>query len=232
MGKWVFTRRDFVKISLGSLTIFATGMSPLLSSIIEASEGKAQLVRSWNRPKYNKNYCMVIVSDRCIDCERCMEACRKGWNVPEYGYRTRVLEIRENGKLKTFLPVPCMQCDDPPCVAACPTSASIKRKEDGIIIVQQNKCMGCKVCMLSCPYDARYFNEEKRAIDKCDFCLPRLEKGLKPFCVEACPTHARIFGDLNDKESEVYKILSDVEREIKVLKEELSTHPKVFYTHS
>lgn len=232
MGKKEITRRDFVKITLGSITIFATGMTPLLSSIAEASGGKkSDLIKRWKRPSYKKNYCMVIVADRCIDCERCMEACRKGWKVPDYGYRTRVLEIKKDGHV-SFLPVPCMQCDDPPCVHACPTGASVKRKEDGIITVTPYKCMGCKICMLACPYDARYFNEEKGAIDKCDFCLPRLQKGLKPLCVEACPTHARIFGDLNDKNSEVYKILSDINRQVRMLKEDLSTEPRVFYTHS
>jgi len=131
MGEKKITRRDFVKITFGSITIFATGMAPILSSIAEASGGKPELIKRWKRPAYKKNYCMVIIADRCIDCEKCMEACRKGWNVPEYGYRTRVLEINKGGHI-SFLPVPCMQCDIPPCVAACPTGASVKRKEDGI----------------------------------------------------------------------------------------------------
>jgi tetrathionate reductase subunit B len=235
-SKKTLDRRNFLKITAGSLTIISSVATPLVAAIASGVEktgiGKVEgKIHEVTKKEYKNSYCMVILEDRCIDCERCMDACRKTWNVPEEEYRTRILEIENRGH-KSFLPVLCFHCDSAPCVVACPTQASVKRKEDGIVLVDPKKCIGCKVCMLACPYDARYYNEEIMAIDKCTFCLPRLEKGLKPACVEACPAHVRIFGDLNDQDSEVYKLLYDYEKSIRVLKPECNTCPRVYYRKS
>ncbi len=237
--KKTFSRRSFLKITAGSMTIISAVTTPLIASIargveekgIGKVEGKVHEIHEIKDFKYKHSYCMVILEDRCIDCERCMDACRKTWDVPEYGYRTRILEVEKRGH-KSFMPVLCFHCDFAPCVVACPTQASHKRKEDGIVLVDPKKCIGCKVCMLACPYDARYYNEDIHAIDKCTFCQPRLEKGLKPACVEACPAHVRIFGDLNDHDSEVYKLLNDYEKTVRVLKPECHTRPRVHYRKS
>jgi Fe-S-cluster-containing dehydrogenase component len=231
-----FNRRNFLKITAGSLTIISSVATPLIASIARGVEekgiGKVEgKIREIKEFKYKNSWCMVILEDRCIDCERCMDACRETWKVPEDEYRTRILEIENRGH-KSFLPVLCFHCDFAPCVVACPTKASHKRKEDGIVLVDPKKCIGCKVCMLACPYDARYYNEEIKAIDKCTFCQPRLAKGLKPACVEACPAHVRVFGDLNDHDSEVYQLLHDYEKTIRVLKPEVHTKPRVYYRKS
>jgi|YelNatPaOPRAMG01_1025707.scaffolds.fasta_scaffold01639_9 tetrathionate reductase subunit B len=187
----------------------------------------------FERPKKEKNYAMVIVQDRCVDCKACEVACKAMWEVPDgkLNYRTKVLDIDkvENGERKmVFIPILCNQCDNPPCVRVCPTSASYKRKSDGIVLVTPNMCIGCKTCMEACPYDARYYNEELGAVDKCTFCLPRLESGLEPACVQTCVGGSRNFGDLNDPNSIVSKLLKEATN-YWVLKPEDGTFPNDFY---
>jgi tetrathionate reductase subunit B len=143
-----------------------------------------------------------------------MVACKTEHQIPtgkhaghEY-YRISVLEY-EKGKYPTvtrvFAPVLCMQCEVAPCMDVCPISGAIYRRQDGIVVVNQNKCNGCKLCMNVCPYDALYFNEEVRGVDKCDFCVDRLDQGLEPACVATCMGRAMVFGDLDDPQSEVSK---------------------------
>jgi protein NrfC len=227
-------RREFVRMGAVSALAMAFGF-PLARSLASAAKEKGYNIATWARPHYEKYYCMVIKQNICIDCERCMDACKNTWNIserPDY-YRTQILErhLKQEGKksLVEFIPVLCYHCDAAACVLACSTSASYKRKEDGIVLVDPKKCIGCKVCMLACPYDARYFNEEIYAIDKCTFCKPILEKGGIPACVEACPTGTRVFGDLNDKSTEVYQLLHQIEKKVWVLKPEASTRPRGGY---
>ena len=103
-----------------------------------------------------------------------------------------------------FYHVMCQHCDDAPCVAVCPTGASYQR-EDGIVLVDANKCILCGYCVTACPYAARKVNSISRTIDKRTFCSHRVDRGLEPACVETCPSHARVFGDLDDPESEVHR---------------------------
>ncbi len=179
-------------------------------------------------------YAMVIVQDRCIGCMACYAACKDEWNIPigKEAYRTEVLEIEsktvDNKPKVTFLPILCNQCDNPPCVEVCPTGASYKREEDGIVLVQPSMCIGCKACIEACPYNARYYNEEKTAVDKCTFCLPRISNGLEPACVATCVGGSRNFGDLNDKNSKVNKLLKDAKK-VWVLQEDKGTLPNVYY---
>lgn len=224
-------RRLFIK-GLGIVTVLS--MLPLPKAFGRSIWEDEDPVRD-NRPAKEHNYAMIIVQDRCIGCKACEKTCKSTWKVPqdEHSYRTKVHYIGKAQSFtteRTWLPVLCNQCDRPLCVSVCPTSASYKRKEDGIIMVDPDKCIGCKTCMTSCPYDARYYNSKIHSVDKCTFCQPRVELGENPACVEKCPQKVRIFGDLNDPLSEVSQILKKA-ADYRVLKPEARTHPNVFYTH-
>lgn len=174
-------------------------------------------------------YAMVIDQKRCIGCMACVVACKKENNVPEEHFRTRVVEIVEGTfpKLRMELrPELCNHCTNPPCVHNCPTGASYKR-EDGIVLVNKKKCVGCKACLASCPYDARFIDPRSGAAHKCTFCEHRIKDGKEPACVATCLSKARIFGDLNDPQSSVSKIL--IERYSKVMIPEAGTKPSVYY---
>ena len=149
---------------------------------------------------------------------------------------------------KFYMPVQCQQCDNPPCVTVCPVEATWK-EEDGIVVVDYNWCIGCRYCEAACPYHARRFNWEKPELsaeevnpnqgylsnrirpqgtmEKCHFCLHRTREGRQPACLEACPTGARVFGDINDPESDINWVIKN--KLVFVLKEELGTQPSFFY---
>lgn len=224
-------RRNFLK-GMGSVTVLSMSPLPVVFKNIDKWNGYNTLKNG--RPKKLHHYAMVIVQDKCTGCRACEKACSKEWDISaEQGeFRTKVLyagQAQSNNSKMTWLPVLCNQCDNAPCVKVCPTKASYKREEDGIILVEASKCIGCKTCLVACPYDARYYAEEKHTVDKCTFCLPRIEKGLMPACVEHCNQQVRYFGDLNDPESSVSKILKEVSS-YHVLKPEAGTISNVFYT--
>ena len=227
-------RRRFLRLGLVVTGVFAGG-SVLSLTGARRSEAMVQGIELRRWP-YKPHYSMVIREDRCIDCERCKEACRKTNHVPEYGYRTTILEreieIGPEEKIREFMPVLCNHCNHPPCVRVCPTRATYKDKKTGIVMMEYKKCIGCKTCMAACPYNARYFNEERRAIDKCNFCFDtRLSKGEKlTACAAACPADVRIFGDISDPESRVYRMVHDPARVCWVLRPEAGAIPNVFYT--
>jgi len=174
-------------------------------------------------------YAMLIDLNRCIGCYSCQVACKMENGVPLGSWRSWVKQI-EKGKYpnvsKSFLPLLCNNCENPICVTVCPVLASIKR-DDGIVFVDPHRCIGCRYCMASCPYGVRYVNPLLNIVQKCDFCLHRVDQGLQPACVEACPAQARIFGDLHDPESEIAKLIagSSVAR----VKPDMGTDPKVYY---
>jgi len=125
-----------------------------------------------------------------------------------------------------FVPKLCNQCENPPCVSVCPVRATYKTK-DGVVLVDKERCIGCKYCIVACPYGVRFLNPETKVADKCTFCYHRITKGLLPACVQVCPTQARFFGDLKDPQSPVSKLLG--EQSVQVLKPEQKTKPKVYY---
>ena len=226
-------RRDFLKIGLAITGVFAGGT--LLSAVSVADEIFASPQSYTENYPYKPHYTMVIRQDRCIDCERCVKACAQTNNVPGYGYRTRILkkDSAESVQRRTeFIPALCNQCNNPACVRACPTKATYKNRQNGIVMVDQGKCIGCKTCISACPFNARYYNEENRAVDKCNFCYnTRLEKGEQTTaCAAACPAGVRSFGDLSDPNSEVYKRVHDLEKSVWVLRPETGVKPNVFYT--
>lgn len=195
---------------------------------------------------------MAIDLRRCVGCYSCVIACKAANYTPPGVLWARVLK-REIGEVypgqRFTLPVLCMQCADPPCVRVCPTGAAEKRTEDGIVTIDSDACIGCRYCMLACPYGSRYFLADRSyyyedptpyerfgyrehpvgVVSKCDFCLGsgRLDKGLDPACVVACPTRARTFGDLHDPYGALVKLIRA--RTGYQLRPELGTDPSVYY---
>jgi Fe-S-cluster-containing dehydrogenase component len=229
-------RRKFLRFGLSVTGVFLGGSVLSLTSVRQARGVMGEIPDAGQFP-YKPHYSMVIVQNRCIDCERCMEACKHTNHVPAYGYRTKVYEqLRDIGngeKERVFMPALCNHCNRPPCVRVCPTTATYKDKKNGIVRMDIKRCIGCKTCMAACPYNARYFNEEKRAIDKCNFCFDtRLSKGeTLTACAAACPAGVRNFGDLSDSNSKVYEMVHQPEKVVWVLRPETGTLPNVFYTN-
>lgn len=157
---------------------------------------------------------IVLNLDRCLGCHACTVACKQENSVAPGIFRTRVLQMGPTGKfpdLKMYsLPLSCQHCKDPECVKVCPTGASSKR-EDGIVLIDQDKCIGCQYCKMACPYGVRYFNEQKGVMEKCDLCAHLVDKGDIPACVKTCVGKARIFGDIEDPNSEVSKIIREAD---------------------
>lgn len=206
-------------------------------------------------------WAMVIDVKACIGCRRCVYACVKENNIGRDSGFTyiQVLEMEpgkidiEHAKLeyeqagrpdKWYMPVQCMQCAEPPCVYGCPVKATWK-EPDGIVVIDYDKCIACRNCMITCPYGARHFNwvepevpkaevnpkvpvEDKAGVvEKCTFCIQRTREGETTACTAACPVGARKFGDLNDPDSEVSVLLRT--RRVWRLKEELGTEPMIWY---
>jgi protein NrfC len=225
-------RRTFLKMGLVITGVFAGGR--IFSATSNASEAFATGSDFVEQYPYKPHYSMVIRQGLCIDCEQCIKACKDTNSVPDYGYRTRILTKIVNdavGRKREFIPILCNHCNEAPCTRACPTKATYKNKENGIVMMESKKCIGCKMCILACPYEARYFNAQRHAIDKCNFCWDtRLSKGEKlTACSYVCPTGARIFGDMSDPENVVYKMVHQIEKQVWVLRPESGTKPNVFY---
>lgn len=193
---------------------------------------------------------MVIDLKKCIGCHTCTIACKVA-NGTRPGIFWNLVVDQEVGTYpavrRQFIPRPCMHCENPPCVEVCPSGASYQRA-DGLVLIQGSKCLGCRQCMLVCPYGARYLNQgeegyfrgllippegilyqnkESGVVEKCDFCADTVARGGEPACVQACPLQARIFGDLNDRNSEIS--LWIISRPGFQLLKELGTEPSVFY---
>lgn len=226
-------RRDFLKMGLAITGIFAGGT--ILSAV--STFNQASAADFAKKYPYSPHYSMVMHQDRCIDCERCMAACVATNHVPNVpgAYRTTILEKDTPdavGGKREFIPVLCNQCNLPQCTRVCPTKATYKDQTTGIVLMNVKKCIGCLTCQESCPYNARYFNEEKKAVDKCNFCWDtRLSKGEKDTaCAHACPAGVRIFGDLSKQDDPVFKTVHQIEKAVWVLRPEAGTRPNVFYT--
>lgn len=247
-----YGRREFLKKSLLSLgALFVSG--------VVAADEKIEKLSAWilgtDYKPAEHYWSMGIDVNKCIGCGRCAEACKAENNVPRepFFFRTwveryRILDSGEvlvdspNGAVNSFdhkpleetvvrsffVPKICNQCDNPPCVQVCPVGATFKTP-DGVILVDAEYCIGCRYCIQACPYGARFLDPETRVAEKCTFCYHRIVKGLLPACVEACPTQARIFGELKKKPSPLVRFLRL--NKISVLKPYLNTEPKVFYAN-
>jgi sulfite dehydrogenase (quinone) subunit SoeB len=192
---------------------------------------------------------LVIDLDTCVGCHACAVACKE-WNaggiagplVDDRAYGAEPVGVWLNrvhsyevaptaAQPATTLHFPrsCLHCETPACVTVCPTGASYKRAADGIVLVDEDKCIGCKLCSWACPYGAREYSEIDGIMKKCTLCVDRIynetipEESRQPACVQACPTRARHFGDLGDPDSKVSKLVA--ERGGTGLMEELGYRP-------
>jgi Fe-S-cluster-containing dehydrogenase component len=175
-----------------------------------------------------KKYGMVVDPARCFNCMACVVSCQMENGVP-LGHNRNWIKTGRPGDCGPFLfqPGNCMQCDEPSCVAACPVGATYKGR-DGRVLIDPGRCISCGNCVTACPYGARYLHKARKRADKCDFCEARLAAGLEPACVVTCPTQARVFGDLNDPESRVSRILK-TEKHFSVRNARVDTKPNIFY---
>lgn len=172
---------------------------------------------------------MAIDTARCVGCMDCVIACKTENRVPE-GFCRDWIETEVRGAFPDvrleIRSERCNHCDDPPCVSCCPTGASHVEGFGRTVQVTKELCIGCKACLASCPYDARFIHPQGYA-DKCTFCLHRVRGGLQPACVSVCPTHCMHFGDLDDPHSDVSRLLAT--RHHHVLVPEAGTGPRVFF---
>ncbi|HIP63481.1 MAG TPA: 4Fe-4S dicluster domain-containing protein [Archaeoglobus profundus] len=256
----MLSRRKFLILITASAAAVATGKSLTFD---EKKERKSELAKyEWG---------MVIDVDKCTKCIKeimdrtgikdvekirppCIVECDKANNVPKsdkyYYSLIRIYEVREREDAEPlFFPIMCQECEHPACVQVCLTKASYRR-EDGIIVVDLHRCIGCRYCMIACPYNARrylYDHPEEHlsvvnpeapirkhgVVMKCEFCLWKIDrersegKDPKPVCVEACPYNALIFGNIKDPNSEISKILKT--SKVITLRAHLGTNPRVKY---
>jgi len=175
---------------------------------------------------------MLVDARRCIGCQACTMACAIENALPEGQFRTSVatyaVTAADDRTAVAMVPRTCNHCDEPPCIPVCPVGATFKR-EDGLVLVDGDKCVGCAYCVQACPYDARFVNHETGKADKCTFCSHRVDAGLLPACVETCVGGARVFGDLNDPAGELRQRLQAAQGRTTVLKPEVGSRPNVFY---
>jgi Fe-S-cluster-containing dehydrogenase component len=184
-----------------------------------------------------KRYGLVIDLERCSGCHTCRIACKtennmnisSGIRVDTIGGPHRDTPAGKYPDLTMyFRPVLCMHCDEPPCIDACPLEAIYKR-EDGIVVIDDEKCTGCQECITACPYEIPFYDEEKDVARKCSLCAHRIDQGLEPFCVICCESEALLFGDLNDPSSKVSQIIAQ-RKDSYTLKPEVGTKPAIYYS--
>ncbi|MFQ5674365.1 MAG: 4Fe-4S dicluster domain-containing protein [bacterium] len=175
------------------------------------------------------NYGFIIDNRKCIGCHACTVACKSEHDVPIGVNRTWV-KYMEKGEFpntrRVFSVMRCNHCADAPCVDICPTAALFNRV-DGIVDFDNRRCIGCRACMQACPYDALYLDPETSTAAKCNYCAHRIEIGLEPSCVNVCPEHAIISGDLDNPASEIAQLMA--REQVTARKVDKGTQPKLFY---
>lgn len=179
-----------------------------------------------SQPRYG----FLIDLRRCVGCRACQVACKVEHDVPMDVYRTWVKEV-EKGAYPVAknhpIPVLCNHCFRPACTRVCPVNATYSL-ENGVVVIDPHRCIGCGYCMAACPYAMRFIHPTRKMADKCDWCWPRIRDGAgPPACVRACPGGAMVFGDLDDPASALSRILA--EEPTAVLKPETGNRPAVYY---
>ncbi|MBI3456732.1 MAG: 4Fe-4S dicluster domain-containing protein [Candidatus Rokubacteria bacterium] len=266
------SRRELVQrlFSMGAGALAAALSTGASASTVAAPE-PAQAVPVVGTPRKRKfHYGMVIDTRRCVGCRACVVACKAENKTPPGVSYTVVVEQAVGHRTDDkplFMTKPCFHCENPPCVNVCPVSATFKREQDGIVVIDYDRCIGCRYCITACPYGARFFDfgenypsvagstayagvpspeygqfrrREREAspignVRKCTFCVHlqdaegRYDKaaGRWPACAKTCTGHAIFFGDFNDPDSDVSRLVR--ERQSVRLKEELGTEPNVHY---
>jgi phenylacetyl-CoA:acceptor oxidoreductase subunit 1 len=254
MSNKTLERRDFLKLGAAGVAVLATGPSLAANALRKASASSSD-----SEEESAHSWAMVIDQAKCVGCGHCVQACKAYNDVSPDIEWTRLVEGEKIAGQQTFIPIPCMHCEDAPCAHVCLVGATTSRP-DGIVMMDYDRCIGCRYCEVACPYGVRSFNweafkgdnpavptwgqpEVKRrprgVVEKCSFCYQRIDRGLElgltpgvdqaatPACVVACPMKARTFGDLNDPESSVSKLLAA--NPSYRLKESLGTGPRVYY---
>ena len=240
-------RRAFVQ----SLAAACASGLPLLLGVVRVPGLEAQ----GEGGGAERHYGMGVDVAKCIGCGRCVYACKTENDVPmgpgtfntwieRYVIKTDgevVVDSPEGGiagfpptttesdmRRTFFVPKLCNHCENPPCVQVCPVGATFITP-DGVVLVDEDYCIGCRYCIQACPYGARWFHPEKHVAAKCTFCYHRITKGLQPACVEACPTGARIFGEVEGRATPLARFIRF--NDLQVLKPHLNTKPKVYYAN-
>lgn len=180
-----------------------------------------------HRAKARKRVGMVVDPRRCVGCHACSVACKTEHDVQLGGFRIRTHYLdRPDRPVHGFLPMLCMHCADAPCIPACPNDA-IVRSDDGRVEISKSDCEMDTGCVGACPYGAIHIDRQQQKADKCDFCVSRTSVGLEPACVEACPTETLRFGDLDDPEDPLAKLIASAGAS--AMKAGEGTRPSVVY---
>ncbi len=239
------SRRKFVKTAAALAgTLAISSLLDPLKAIVYATKEPEKPGPWWG---------IGIDIKKCIGCGLCAQACKTENHVPDKPFYFRnwveqytilndgtVKVISPNGGIngfqkneaaenifKTFfVPKMCNHCAKSPCTQVCPVGATFE-SPDGVALIDETYCIGCAYCVQACPYGCRYIHPEKKVADKCTLCYHRLKKGLTPACMEICPTGARIYGDLRDKNGVMVKFLK--EHDCMVLKPHMNTGSKLYY---
>lgn len=177
-----------------------------------------------------KRYAMAVDTHTCVGCTACVIACITENDVAP-GFARDWVDTEVSGSFPdlhmTIHSERCNHCENPPCVHACPTGASYIGP-GGTVLVDSRKCTGCKACIAACPYEARFVDPRTGTVDKCTFCVHRIENGIPTTaCQDVCPTRSIFFGDIDDADSEISHVLR--EREHYVLHPEAGTRPRLFF---
>ena len=205
-----------------------------------------------------RRWVMVIDLSKCRNARKCVEACQSAHHLRPYEYHINTLVMQESVNTPAFfMPKPCQHCDNPPCVSVCPVDATFKR-QDGIVLIDNERCIGCRFCIAACPYSARIFHwqepslneadkdkeydvelnvpQKKGTVTKCLFSADRLREGMLPYCVSACPNGVFYFGDENEDAvtngttKETVRLSKLLEKNAGYrLMPELGTKPRVYY---
>lgn len=212
------SRRAFLRYAAGTgaaAVVGGTGLVALRGTDTVSARSDEQTAQ----------YALIIDTTKCVGCGACVEACHIRNNLSEDHSYIHIL-AKQDGDRQWFLPVQCQHCADAPCASVCPTHATY-RHESGVVLINEKLCVGCKYCEVACPYQARIFDEERGVADKCWLCLDYAQAGRNPACVDACVLGARLFGRLDDPNSEVAQLIAS--GRAKPLHPEFGTHPGVLH---
>lgn len=176
---------------------------------------------------------IVVNLDRCIGCYGCEVACKMENDVALGSIWNKVVQIEPFGEFPKvssyWLPTMCQQCADAPCVAVCPTGASFRDEQNNIVLIDKQKCIGCKYCMMACPYGVRSWNEEQEVVEKCTLCNHLTAAGGLPACVKNCCGQARFYGDLDDPASDASVAIATASEEARHYLPNVSNNPQTVY---